>query len=280
MAPAPLGQLIHRRLDGGGDPRVERIDRLAGLEVDVRVLCRAADEGALRRERPAAVIADEGGGDERQQVLVGEQLNRVQLVRGAEAVEEVDEGDPGTERRGLSHHRQVVRLLDRCRREQRKPGLADRHHVGMVAEDRQRLRGQGARRHVEDARGQLTGNLVHVGDHQEQALRGREGGGERSALERAVERPGRTTLALHLHHRGHAPPDVPAALTGPLVGQLGHRGRGGDRVDAADLVEPVGDGDRRLVAVDGGAHQPGSPIISMACTGHCSKQVPHPVQRS
>ena len=280
MAPGPLGQRIHRLLDRGGDPRVERVDRLARLEVDVRVLCRAADERPFRRERPATVIADEVGGDKRQQVVVGEQLDRVQLVRGAEAVEEMDEGDPGAERRGLGHHRQVVGLLHGCRGEQRESGLADRHHVGVIAEDRQRLRGQGARRDVEDARGQLAGDLVHVGDHQEQPLRGREGGGQRSTLERPVERPGGTALTLHLHHRGHASPDVLAALAGPLVGQLGHRGRGGDGVDAADLVEPVGGRDRRLVAVDGRAHQPGSPIISMACTGHCSKHVPHPVQRS
>ena len=200
VAPGPLGQRIHRLLHRGGHPRVKRVGRLARLEIDVWVLRRAADERPLRREGPAPVRADELGGDERQQVVVGEHLDRVQLVGGAEAVEEMDEGDPGAERRDLGHHRQVVGLLNGCGGEQRESGLANRHHVGVIAEDRERLRGQGARRDVEDGRGQLTGDLVHVGDHQKQALRGREGGGQRATLERAMERPGGTALALHLHN--------------------------------------------------------------------------------
>ena len=143
--------------------------------------------------------------------------------------------------------------------EQREAGLPDRHHVGVVAEDGQALRGQRPGRHVQDRGGQLPGDLVHVGDHQQQALRRGERGGQRAALQRAVQRARRAALALHLHHRRHAAPQVRPALAGPLVGQLGHgRGRG-DRVDAAHLVEPVGDRHRRLVAVDRGAHQPFSP---------------------
>ncbi len=59
---------------------------------------------------------------------------------------------------------------------------------------------------------------------------------------------------------------------------IGEDGR--DRVDAADLVQAVRGRCGGLVAVDGGAHQTPSGIISMACTGHCSKQAPQPVQRS
>ena len=169
---------------------------------------------------------------------------------------------------------------DRGRREHRETGLADGHHVGVVAEDRQRLRGQRAGRDVEHGRGQLAGDLVHVRDHQQQPLRGGERRRQRPALQRAVQRTGRAALALHLHHRRHAAPDVRPPLARPLVGQLGHRRGRRDRVDAADLVEPVGDRGRGLVPVERRPHQPPSATISIACTGHCSKHAPQPVQRS
>ena len=57
-------------------------------------------------------------------------------------------------------------------------------------------------------RGQLAGDLVHVGDHQQQALRRGEGGGERAGLQRAVEGAGGAAFALHLDHRRHGAPDV------------------------------------------------------------------------
>ena len=79
-------------------------------------------------------------GHQRAQVVVGEQLDRVQLVRGPEPVEEVHERHPRPKRCGLRHEREVVGLLNRGRGEQREAGLADRHHVGVVAEDRQALR--------------------------------------------------------------------------------------------------------------------------------------------
>ena len=87
----------------------------------------------------------------RADVFVIEHLDRLQLMRGAEAIEEVHERDARLERRGVGDEREVVRLLHRRRRQQREPGLADRHHVGVVAEDRQRLRGQRSRGHVHTA---------------------------------------------------------------------------------------------------------------------------------
>ena len=43
---------------------------------------------------------------------------------------------------------EVVRLLHRVRAEQREAGLPAGHHVGVVAEDRQRVRRERARRDV------------------------------------------------------------------------------------------------------------------------------------
>ena len=245
------GQPVHRRLDDPRDAHVEGVDRLARLEVDVRVLGRAAHKGPLGAEGPGAVGADQLLRDEVAQDVVREPLDRVELVRRAEAIEEVHEGHSALQRRCLGDDGEVVGLLDRPRRQECEASLPHRHDVGVVAEDRERLGCNGSRRHLEDRRGQLTGDLVHVGDHQEQALRCGERRPQGTALEGAVHRAGRATLALHLDDRGHRPPDVRPAVGGPLVGQLRHRRRRRDRVDGAELVEPERDVGRGLVPVDG-----------------------------
>ena len=132
--------------------------------------------------------------DQRAQVVVAELLDLRDLVRRAEAVEEVQEGDARLERRGVRDRGHVVRFLHRVRAQQREAGLAAGHHVGVVAEDRQRVRGERPRRHVHREGRQLARDLVHVGDHQQQALRGREGRRERARLQRAVDGAGRARL--------------------------------------------------------------------------------------
>ena len=90
--------------------------------------------------------------------------------------------------------------------QQGKAGLADCHYILVIAEDGQGLGGDRARGDIEDRAGQFAGNLVHVRDHQQQALRRGEGGGERSGLECAVYCTGSAAFRLHLDHKRHGPP--------------------------------------------------------------------------
>jgi len=55
-------------------------------------------------------------------------------------------------------------------------------------------------------RRQLAGNLEQIGDHQQQALRGREGGGQRAALQRAMHGADGAGLGLHFDDVGHGAP--------------------------------------------------------------------------
>jgi hypothetical protein len=64
------------------------------------------------------------------------------------------------------------------------------------------MRYDGPGRHVDHRGRELAGDLEHVGDHQEQALRRGEGRGQRAALEGAVEGAGRPRLRLHLDDLG------------------------------------------------------------------------------
>ena len=122
------------------------------------------------------------------------------------------------QRRGLGDEREVVRLLDgSSRASMAKPARAHGHHVLVVAEDRQRLGGDGAGRDMEHRRGQLAGDLEHVGQHEEQPLRRGERRRQRAGLERAVEGAGRTGLRLHLLDHRHVAPDVGLARRPPTA---------------------------------------------------------------
>ncbi len=193
----PAGQrreLVHRLLDSTGAGDVVRVGALAGLEVDVGILGRAAHDGMVGRQGAVAVgahqvVVDHGPHD---RFIDGGDL--VDLVRGAEAVEEVNERHTGAQSGRVGNEGHVHRFLHRVGAEQGKARVARRHHVAVVAEDRQALRRQRASSHVEGGRGQLAGDLEHIGDHQQQTLRGGEGCRQRAGLQRPVDSPGCATF--------------------------------------------------------------------------------------
>ena len=121
----------------------------------------------------------------------------------------------------------------------------------MVAEDRQRMRRQGAGGNVEDGRRQFAGDLVHVRDHQQQALRGREGRRQRAGLQRAMHGTGGTAFGLQFDDFRNAAPDIGLALRRPFVGQFAHTGRRGDRVNGDHFGNAEGHVCDGFVTVDG-----------------------------
>ena len=249
----PRGEALHGAFDDLGHALMVRIDRLARLEERVRVLRRAADERMLRVQPARAMSAHQIVVDHRANVGVAEQIQRVQLMRGAEAVEEMQERHARFQRRHLRDQRAIVRLLHRRGTQQRKPRGPSGHHVRMIAEDRQRRRRQRARGDMKDGRVQLPGDLEHVRQHQHQALRRRERRGQRARLQSAVERAGGAAFGLHFLHDRHIAPNVLNPGGRPFVGDVGHRRRRGDREDRADLVDPIGDMRDGGVAVHRGA---------------------------
>ncbi len=65
-----------------------------------------------------------------------------------------------------------------------------------------------ARGDVKCRRRKFTCDLIHVGDHQQQALRRSEGGGQGSGLERTMNGSSSAAFALHFDDMGHRAPDV------------------------------------------------------------------------
>ena len=248
-APRELREAVHFLLDEAGAGEVIDVSGFARLEEGVGVLRAAAEDRAVRREAATPVRGDGFFVEHREEVLVRELLDLRDLVRRAKTVEEVEKGDPRLQARGLRDDREVVRLLNGVRREKREPRLAAGHDVGVVAEDRESVRRDRPRRHVHHERRQLARDLVHVRDHEEEALRRRERRGEGARLDRPVNGACGAALGLHLDDLGDVAPDVLLALRGPLVGPLAHVGGGRDGVDRDDVVGAVRDGGHGLIAI-------------------------------
>jgi hypothetical protein len=201
-------------------------------------------------QAPGAVGADKLGIDHLLHDIHGQFFYLLHFVGGAEAVEEVQEGNPGFEGGCMGYHGEVHGFLDAGGTEHGPAGLAGGHDVLVVAEDGQGAGGHGPGGDVEDRRGALAGDLVHVGDHEEESLAGGEGGGQGAGGQGAMDGTGGAGLGLHLHYLRDGAVDVLAALGGKLVGKLAH-GRGGcDRVDRDHLGARVGYMGGGGVAVD------------------------------
>ena len=246
-----LGKLGHDRLDFIRAGVVIRIAGFARLKEDVGVLRAAPQHRMIRRKRALAVLEDTIHIDEGAHVVFGEHFDFVDFMRSAEAVKKMQEGDAGFERGGMGDERQVHRLLHGVRREQSEPGGSAVHHVGVVAENRESVGGDRARADMKYRCRQFAGDLVHVRDHQQQALGRGEGRGQGSGLERAVNRSGGAAFALHFNHMGDGAPDVGHIFRHPLIGPFAHVGRRCDGINGDDLVEAVGDTGDGFVAVHG-----------------------------
>ena len=246
-----LGELVHGGLDFVGGGVVDGIDGLAHLEEDVGILRGAAKNGMIGRESALAMLEDAIHIDHGAEIVVVEDFDLVDLVRGAEAVEEMEEGDAGFERGGMGDEGEVHRLLHGIRGEHGVAGGAAEHDIAVVAEDGERVRGDGAGGDVEGGGRQLAGDLIHVGDHEQQALRSGEGGGQGSGLQGAVDGAGGAAFALHFGDLRDRAPDVELALGGPLIGPLAHVGRRSDGIDGDDFIDAISDAGNRFVAIHG-----------------------------
>ena len=249
LAAGDAADFLHVFFHHLGHDVVEGVGSFAVSEEGFGVLGRTACHGALGRERAFAELAQGLLVHQWAEVLDIEALDLLDLVRGTETVEEVDERHAGLDRSQVSHTGQVHHLLYRSLGQHGETGLARRHHVLVVTEDAQRVAGNGARRNVEHTGEEFTGDLVHVGNHEQQALRCGEGGGQCAGLERTVHSAGGTALALHFLYQDRFAEHVLAALRRPVVDVFGHRRRRRDGVNCRHFAEHIGDVGSSLVAI-------------------------------
>ena len=244
-----LVDLLHVALDDGGKLVVDLVAGLAVLEEDVAVLVATAGMRVLRVERVIAESLDGVHVAHLGQILVVPHGDLLDLVAGAEAVEEVKERGLALDGGKVSHRREVHDLLDVALGEHGETGLAAGHDVGVITKDVQGVRSDATRGDVENARELLACDLVHVRDHQEQALRSRVGGGQSTGAQRTVNGTGCTCLGLHLDDLDRGAEDVLATLGRPLVDMVGHRAGRRNGINSRYLGVRIRNICGRLVAV-------------------------------
>ena len=251
LATGDFGEVVHGLLQNARDGSVEGIDGFAGLEVDIGILGGAAQHRTVRGKRAQAVLADKISGQHGAHIVDGELLYLGDFMRGAEAIEEVHEGHARFQSCSLGDQSGVHDFLDIVGRQQRPAGLADSHDILMIAEDGQALGGDGTGRDMDDAGAEFAGDLVHVGDHEQQTLRGGEGRSQASTLQSSMHGADCAAFTLHLHHVRNRAPDIGLAIRGVLVTEFAHWGRGSDGIDSYDFVSFMRDIGGSFVAVDG-----------------------------
>ena len=204
------------------------------LEENVAVLVGAAHLGVLGVQRILAELLHSLHVAHFLQVGVVPLLDLLVLVRGTEAVEEVQERHLALDRCQVSNGGQVHDLLHAALSQHSKTGLTAGHDVAVVTEDVQGLGSNGTSRHIKHAGQLLCCDLVHIGDHQQQALRGGKGGGNSTSAQGAVHCTGCTSLRLHLDDLDLVAEDV------LLVHRVSHRRRRGNGVDGSDVRVGIG----------------------------------------
>ncbi len=219
------------------------------LEEDVGILRHASCHGRIRIEGTAAEVFKRLAVDERGEVVLVEGLDLLNLVGCAEAVEEVDERHTALECGKMSHSREIHHLLHGTLAKHRETGLSGRHHVLMVAENAERMGCERTCRDMEDAGKELACDLIHIGNHKQQTLRGGVGRGQRPCLQRAVNGTGGATLALHLLHIYCLTENVLSTCSRPVIDVFCHCRRRGNRVYCRHLSKHVADVSRSLIAV-------------------------------
>ena len=171
MAACDFGEFVHGFLHDAGNGGVVGVDRFAHLEVDIRILRGAAQDGMLRGEGTCSmgtdqVIVHAGGG------VLHPSIWKI-LVTSCEVRNPSKKCRKGTRDLSVAACAMAAKSCASCTErggEQRPACLADSHHILMIAVNGKGVRGDGARGNMEDRAGEFTRDLVHVGDHQQQTL--------------------------------------------------------------------------------------------------------------
>ena len=173
------------------------------------------------------------------QVLVIPNGYLLYLVRGTEAVEEVNKRHSALYCRKVCNGCKVHDLLHVALAQHCKAGLTACHNVAVVAEDAKRVRRYRSCGNVEHRRQKLARHLVHIRDHEQQSLRRRVRRRKCACVQRAVYRSRCARFCLHLLNLYSASEDVLLSLCGPLIHKVRHGAGRRDRVDRRYLCKRI-----------------------------------------
>ena len=239
FAAGQLAHLAHVLLHDLGQSIVVGIHGLAALEVSVGVQTGGAQQRTLGVQAALAEFLEFVIVDELCQVAKVQNINFLNFVGGAKAVEEMQEGNMALDGGQVGDSADVHALLHIGGSQQRKTGLAAGHDVGVLGEDGDIIGSHVAGGGVDDGGLQLARDSVHGGDHQHHALAGRVAGAQAAGVQCAVHGGDRTSLALHLDQLDRLTEDVLHSAGSPGVNVVGHRAGRGDGIDGCNFGKRI-----------------------------------------
>ena len=246
-----LADLVHVMLDDPRDGVIVLVRGFAALEVDVGVLCCAA----LMRVLRVQCAGTEGGHgiavEELIHIFIVDELDLLNLMGGTETVKEVEERNGAFDRGKMRNKRKVHDFLHGRGSQHGKTGLAAAHDVAVIAKDRQGMRRERTGADMEHAGQELAGDLIHIRDHQQQALRRRKGRRKRAGFQRAVDCARSTAFRLHLRDTDFLSEQIFAAVCCPIVRDLRHRRGRRDGIDRRYIGKCICNMRCSGVAIDG-----------------------------
>ena len=243
--------LLHRFDDDVRNGVVEEVPAFGVLEIDVGVLRGAALVRMFRIHGVLPEFVHLFPVDDLADVFIVDDFDFLDFVGSAEPVEEVAERHAGFDGGQMGHQSEVHTFLNRAGAQEGEAGLTGGHHVLLVAEDAQGVGGKRAGGNVEHGGEQFARDLVHVGDHEQEALRGRKRAGHGARDQRTVHGTGGARFGLKLTHGNGLSHQVFFAGGGPVVSQFAHHGGRRNRIDTGDVAQRVGDMRGCRVAVHG-----------------------------
>ena len=244
-----LGDLIHVALNDVREGIVEGVRCFAVLEVNVRVFCGAADDRMIRIESAGSEVRKGFLVDERSELFIAHDLDLLDLMARAEAVEEIDERYAAFDGSKMGNACEVHDLLGIRFCQHRAARRTRTHDVLMVTEDGECVVCKSSRCDVENAREQFACDFVHVRYHEQHALRCRIGGSQRTALQRAMECAGCAAFCLHFDDVYGVTENILLAVSGPFIHFFRHRRGRGDRINSSYFCECVGNIRSSCVAI-------------------------------
>ena len=194
-------------------------------------LCLEENIGILRRAALRRVLGIQAAAPESvnrvkikhiRKLLVVPAFNLLIFVRCSEAIEEMQKGNARFNRCQMSNRSEIHSLLRVNRAKHCISRLPAGINILMIAENRKCVRRKCACRNIDNRRQKLTGNFVHVRNHQQKSLRSRVGCCERACRERAVNSAGGAALGLHLGNFNGSSENILFALSRPLICYLSH----------------------------------------------------------
>ena len=222
---------------------------LTSLEINIIILCSTTLYRMVRIQGTTAESCNSIPVQNLAEILIINHFNLLNLMGSTETIKEIQERNTPLDSNQMSYCRKVHNLLYGGLCQHSYTSLASSHNILMITKDIQGRSSQSTCRNVEYAWEHLSGNLVHVRNHQQHTLGCSIGGGQCTSLQRTVQSTSCTSLRLKLYNTYLLTKKVFNPLSSHLINMLSHWRRWGNWIDGSNIGKCVGHISRSCVTI-------------------------------